>query len=462
MKNRVIAVVGDDFSASLTASLIRRTRPDTEVHLLRGRGTSSPMSPFTTTLLRNDSTGRRFAKDFLRDCLRMNEGSILVSKNTKQFTVMGTDRMVVPTFRSTVSNIPAAARDVFGAQKNSSWNNISLSDFLSDRFGRKFSDCFSPIISRSITGSSDYPVSAMAIVPRLVAPCANHSRGILLGPLFEMMNKKSSNFASVDLLDHLWQRLMSGGPYIGVSDWAEVETALTESLQFDRVVKQGGLVRGMKKNEDGKIEIEADQCKGVFDLVYSSLAPTDLTRILPDTPPPSSTLSLINSIYTSVIHLSGVPKNISDPGIAWGGEDGVIGAFVPSLVFPEHDQTHVYVFHTSSVSAEKMAAHIARAFPSLGGGSVDRVELNKFVEDIPRCPVEYAEDLVKFNRWRVKTFGDRLQVMGKHYYAPTGSIGDIFKDVTELVESSDNTRWMFRNGRSLDGAFRVGGGTRVY
>ncbi len=232
--------------------------------------------------------------------------------------------------------------------------------------------------------------------------------------------------------------------------------------------KSGILVQWGKKYDGTAVE------SAKFDFVFSSLDAKSLTNASsiqhsPDSIPNwSSALSATNEVRTTVVRLpNGTLLPLKNCGISWGSPvSGIIGAIAPGRAFENYRGpfgSDLLVFHEpGAVDAQAILNHVRVMFPGVANFLPDAIlELEKFSETLPACPVQYPRDLLQFNLWRTNRFGPRLQVMGKHYYAVSGSPSEVLADLNNVLDrvdegadiSESQADWMNRCGKSLDGKY---------
>lgn len=470
-----VGVIGADVSACAFVSFLKRCLPSASINIFTESKELCHDIPlkgvsFSSSWIRNDKKGRIAVLDLGKDILGLGTKEFLVSdvKASRSFSLASSSSRYLrefPSFSAICQNVWALGSEPFGnlIRTNSYPYNVSVHDFLSSRFGRSFAERFANVLTRVMFACDDAKsVPAHMAFPKLMKNCIVNG-SVLLGPLFGAL---SSSFClpsarmNQDVLDHLWQELMTGGKYVSMGprlDLGEFRQALVDHVLSLPLVKveQGDDTSGIDFGE--------------FDILVSSKNARETFHLLDsgDVPDWADRLSRSKSVVSTRIEL---PEGTKIPSCQWftdGGEkENLIGAVSPTNLFlspsspTEGRKSVLDVFSHKSLSDSDIAF--------LGISDLDAVITCENSESLPQFPLSYCQDMLAFNKWRLEFRKTKrrvdFQVVGKWFYAPSGSMTETVSDASALaikiaqrysnfpksIENEVSTDYINRNDRSLD------------
>ena len=457
-----ILVIGSDVSAKVFSALMKHKRGDkVSIDMMSVSAPHIPPSPglsLTSPWIRNDSRGRWIVLDLLRNILNSQQ-YVNVSKVGLKTAVLThlNSREIVPSFSFMIRNLFAFSSEPFRRRFPSISSDVS--SFLSFRFGEKFSQKYSPIIQSVLVGKNDDTVSAMAVMPRVFSESLN-GYSILMSPLRRILNaQKSTKNGNVDVLDHDWQRLMSGGNFIQV-DMQSLDRDLDGYLRYMGVEPLREIdPKDLRLRKEGKVVFANSK---EYDLIVTSEDPTTIWNSIDSNgasgSPPEymQSLSLVSKVSSTMISVNlpvGGGKEYEKIPICWGSKGGsIFGAIINSNVWdvPKSDSTSsisITVFSNTEPDHTEISSYLKTAFPKLSGPNQQlefSIEKSSF-ELIPsHMSPSRLDDMLSFHtKFRLPIFGPSLEVLGKYYYATSGSVYDLVNDAKWLANRIDERYWNF-------------------
>jgi hypothetical protein len=461
-----IGIIGNDLGAYASAAFLRRSLPKSEIIVFSQGLVETPS--FSSPWIRNDRKGRLCVMKLAREILEMGEREFTASKINNSIGMIskgGTSIEKIPSFSSVVRNLHAICLEPVRGRKKIFSCDISVTDFLANRFGSSFASNFSDMICKSITGQTGETVSVHALFPRMANNVVIH-RSVLLGPLWESLSGQSKPKGYyTNVMDHLWQKLMSGGKYITMLPRFDL------SIFFERLEQHTKSSCRIVPSQVTSISHKSVQCHNgeshEIDLVVSSVRPDDLFRICNGE----------SSMKNSVLKLSSF-KNMLRNRYSFECK-----SFDPSLTSPvmiDKDSGNMIIVQSGLydgasrdllvvdiLSDHQLDENAFSQYPILSGfASNTLIGFQSDIEEIPSCSLGSNQALFELNQWRKKFIQSEkmdLQFVGKWFYAPTGSVTDIVADADRLVslistryarypkiENELTSDFVSRSDRSLD------------
>ena len=378
-----------------------------------------------------------------REILGIGDNEFCVSKVNSSISIVSdnTRRHVqkIPSFGLIYRNFFPLLFEPF--RKSHVGSDISVFDFLRLRFGQSFALKYANILSSPFPSSE---VAVHALFPKM----AKHE-SVLLGPLMGVFGSldriANADVKNVDVMDYLWQELMSGGKYVSMRPGLDFSFLFQELARHSASVSaSGGDLSSFSPSQ--------------YDLVVSSKNPSDLLSCYGEKNEEEWTheMSRSKKVFSSRFF---IPRKCSVKRdiVYFSGTDGVFAVIQQSSLYPENEgQCIVDVLSDRPVDGS-----------AVGAASADRVIVNE--EEIPIPSIGWNDRMRKFNEWRIKQ--KNLQVVGKWYYCPSGSLTDVISDADRLAQivaqryttRSDGTArmenerrsdWISRNDRSLDFSYQ--------
>jgi hypothetical protein len=414
--------------------------------------------------------------DLGREILGIGEKEFIVSKVNSTFGLRaGQDIEKIPSFRSVVKNIYSITLEPFRSRKIESAQDMSVFEFFDRRFGKSFAERYAYIVTRSLNGQSDaQQVSIHALLPRMAKNFHAH-KSVLLGPLISALggSEKRNSPSFTNVMDHLWQELMSGGKYVSMVPGVDLSGFFQ---QLDRHTSSVCSSVSGRAVSVGTKEIECeDGSKHPVDLIVSSWRPDTLMEIFSS--PPEEFAKKLSA-----------HEKLHATRFVWSCDEILKSSIPPVLVSTDNMmiiQSGLYeylptfsliidVLSPNPTSLESFRESSKQVLTGKLGEIVlnhDPVSVDVDSEELPRACLGSNEALIQFNKWRlgkVKKFQTDLQVVGKWYYAPSGSVTDLVADAHELAvlvasryenypkrENELRSHWMNRSDRSLDFSYQT-------
>ena len=465
-----VGVIGSDVSACAFTAFLKRKIPSASVsifaeskgfcHDIPSRGVS-----FSSPWIRNDRKGRIAILDLGKDILGLDYKEFIVSdvqssNSFAHFSASGKNSQNFPSFSSLVANIFAIGLEPFRRGPRVADSNISVHEFLGNRFGVGFARRFANSITRYACACDDAKsVSVHMALPRLVNNLTRCG-SVLLGPLAGLLSKAETvgkSKRSADVLDHLWQELMTGGKYVSMGprlDLSVFRDALTSHVKgLGSVTVSSERILGI---EGGQIRTSLGESS--FDIIVSSLHAKQTMELFEsgEAPKWACRLSQGRDVVCTRIAL---PDSSRVKVPVWVKAEGnIIGGVYSGRLFRSPEDRICDVFSHRDLSEKDLG--------DLAISSNEVLAENR--EKLPLAGLSSCEDLTKFNQWRKRrVLHVDLQVVGKWFYCPSGSISDLIYDACILsdqlgdrylnfprtVENEPKSAYINRNDRSLDAQY---------
>jgi hypothetical protein len=467
-----IGIVGTDVGAYSVAAFIKHRMPQSKILMI---SSGIEQHAFSSPWIRNDKKGRLAVMQLGRDILQMGESEFVISKVNSNIGLISDGGRIekIPSFRSVVSNLGAIALEPFRRSKPET-TDMSVKNFFETRFGNKFTKKYANTVSMCLTGQSAESVSIHSVLQRMASNFTNH-HSVMLGPLWSMFSpQRSDSRQFTNVMDHLWQQLMSGGKYVSMSSRLDLSLFL-ERLETHVKEISGDFVSDKKVSKilEKGVEFDDGSMESV-DLIISSERPSELVGLMvgDSSTPASRKFSQGKRMYKSRFEWSNVVKKIpvSTP-VLINQESGEM-IIVQSSLFD--DPSHALVV---DILSEKKYLDF-NSFANINGKWLEIIGF-KSLTDVAPTRIETCEEivpsnslgsneaLIEFNKMRKKSKTD-IQVVGKWYYASSGSLTDIIADADNLasliakrysrfpkVENELTADWMTRSDRSLDMSYQT-------
>ena len=489
-----VAVIGNDVSAFAFAAFLKHKRPASVIHIFpqsKNILSDIPLEgvTFSSPWIRNDPKGRSAIMRLGRDILGIGQKEFVVSNvgNSSKFKIgsPAAGWSAIPSFSAVVRNMASIGLEPLRRCRFNKEADVSVEAFIGDRFGPRFARRYGDTIAQILTGRSDSSsVSAHGVIGKMIKNLFIH-KSVLLGPLVGMFSKVRSGRNTVDVMDYLWQELMTGGKQVTFTnrlDLSLFREALIDHTKStrDMSVHDGGVTGVDFTGKDVSVTTDDGDTVPV-DLVVTSAAPSSVwgwTQPAGQDPPQwvhtlgESTRIFSTRFVWSVSRSTSaklVGKHTATYWSTAGSSEttGIIGVVFPSMLFPsENGEFIVDVLSNCEVSDDALIEYLSSCGSVVhtivtAAAPVRRVTT---VEDIPVTRMGHSAALYEFNQHRLTTTRSRMQILGKWYYCPNGSVSDIVSDaervadlVTDRYESFpkriENERpddWINRNDKSLD------------
>ena len=446
-----VAVIGSDVGARAFVAFLKQRVPTASITCFATGDTQPDRGvTFSSPWIRNDKKGRLTVLRLGREILGIGDQEFCVSKVNIQLKLRDSEGKIsrIPSFVSVLKNIFALGLEPFRPRTKPS-EDISVSEFMRLRFGHSFAKRYSDVISAPFAAEK---VSVHAFFPKLAQNFFRFN-SVMVGPLWAIADRLSgaSSFKNVDVMDHLWQELVSGGKYV----------SMLPRLDFS-------LFHQLLESHVASVSTACSLCDFQlerFDLVVSSQRPDELVSQFDRSHKQDWAAALSEhekALCTRLVSASASPS--ADGEIIFSSpstDEGICGIIVQSGLYEHAPAAGVVVdvFSTKPVDIES----VRRLYPAADGLEVS----SSYVEELPSCKLGWTKRMIDFNRWRLglkKSLNIDLQVVGKWYYCPSGSLTDLVGDASELadiiadryqrfpkrVENEQSNHWMSRNDRSLD------------
>ena len=434
-----MAVIGSDVSAQAFTAFLKHRMPSACITSFAGGSCQTPGEgvTFSSPWIRNDKKGRIAVLKLGREILGIGDNEFCVSKVNSSISIASDNNrhvLKIPSFGLIFRNFFPLLFEPF--RNSHVGSDISVFDFLRLRFGQSFSVKYANILSSPFPSSE---VSVHALFPKM----AKH-KSVLLGPLMGVVGSldriANADVKNVDVMDYLWQELMSGGKYVSM------RPGLDFSLFFQELVRHIASVSVSGGDLDSFSPSQ-------YDLVVSSQNPSELLSLYGEKNEEEWIEKMSNSkkVFSSRFFIP--RKCTAKRDIVYSsGTDGVFAVIQQSSLYPENEGQCI----VDVLSDRPMDGSV------IGAAAVDRLIVNE--EEIPIPSIGWNERMRKFNEWRIKQ--KNLQVVGKWYYCPSGSLTDVISDADRLaqivaqrygtrrIENERRSDWMTRNDRSLDFSYQ--------
>jgi protoporphyrinogen oxidase len=412
-----------------------------------------------------------------RELLGIGDKEFIVSKVNSRFGLVHDNKIEkIPSFFSAMRNIPAIALEPFRRRTEQTGTDLSLHDFISNRFGKRFATKYSSFLTLFMNGqSSAEHVSVHSLLPRMARNFFSH-KSVLLGPLLASLktkhNHKGDSFTNV--MDHLWQELMSGGKYVSLLP------DLCLFPFFDRLNFHINSISRECTSRIGRIDagqiVCEDGSKHAVDLIISSIRPDLLAALFP-TSGPIPDLAALTSYKTMhatrFVWEKSAIATLSVPPVLVTDSIGTV--VIQSSLFEVPNGTDRVIIDVLSNKAitlddfrESTKSWITSELAYLISTTPDATSHSS--EDIPASGLGTNDALRQFNKWRIATSKSLMidiQVVGKWYYTNSCSLSDVVADAHYLAtilseryetfpskENELSSHWMERSDRSLDYSYQ--------
>ena len=480
-----IGVIGSDISACAFTGFIKRKLPSASVCIFTESSELCHDIPkkgvtFSSPWIRNDKKGRIAIQELGRDILGLAPKEFIVSdvKASSCFSLMpeiGVTGIKFPSFRAMIRNMFSIGLEPLRRTLHSTDSSSSLSvyEFISNRFSERFAKRYSNALTRYFFASDDSKsVSVHMAFPKMMRNYTVHG-SVLLGPFMSVFSSwgNSSSNQTADVLDPLWQEMMTGGKFVSMSsrlDLSEFRDMLVHhikcSLSGVEIVDEKEIE--VKTPQDGKTCVlwGSKECRESYecDVIVTSRNAREIMKLFSVTDEKtdwadrlSQSREVICTRFQDVVCREGKLHIFEQSQwINTSESSNIIGGVSPSLLFPgKSSHLVVDVFSHTPLTDSEM-----EIFPQ-------RVAENR--EHIPSPGLSYAEDMMLFNKWRREIYRNKkvdVEVVGKWFYCPSGSISDQIFDAFQLanrlseryedfpksVENDVSHFWINRNDRCLD------------
>ena len=470
-----IGIIGNDVGAKALVSFLKQKLPEcTITRFTHSVSVDSDSHSFSSPWIRNDKKGRLTVMQLGSEILGIGDKEFIVSEVNSSFGLVRDTKLErIPSFFSVVRNMPAIALEPFRRRAAQTGSDLSLYDFVCNRFGQRFAGKYSNFLSQFVNGqTSADQVSVHALLPRMARNFFSH-KSVLLGPLWASLNTTNSHRGDsfTNVMDHLWQELMSGGKYVSLLPNLDL-LPFFERLNFHVDSISQTCPSSVARIESGKIVCEDGSVHAV-DLVISSLRPDLLLALLPATEtaiPNLSPLTTYKTMHaTRFVWNNRSFENASVPPVVVTDSIGTLVVQSALYASPDGSSRVVIDVLSNKPSTIEDVRESSRSWMHSDLASVINTDPDIIAhssEDIPASGLGSNDALRRFNKWRIstsKSLGMDIQVVGKWYYTNSGSVSDVVADAHSLAsilsaryesfpnkENELSSHWMDRSDRSLD------------